>query len=173
MRDEEDLMREARSRMNREFYAQSYAQSVNEAVAAPRAPRSPLLVATVGLPRSGKTTWAQMQGRELHGQRFSSEAEPFVWLIAKVMVRSLFRAGNPIVILDACNNTRKRRDEWKEFRVVFKVIDTPAEACLERAMDEDDRHIIPVIGRMAAESQPLGDDEARYGGLDGNNQDRG
>ena len=81
------------------------------------------LIAMVGLPRSGKSTWAKKAGHPivspdairlaLHGQRFISEAEPFVWAIAKAMVRALFLAGHSAVILDATNNTRKRRDEWK------------------------------------------------------------
>jgi predicted kinase len=83
----------------------------------------PRLILTVGLPRSGKTTWARAQGvpvaspdaisRALHGQRFIGVAEPFVWAIAKLMVRALFLAGHPTVIVDATNTTQKRRDEWK------------------------------------------------------------
>lgn len=129
------------------------------------------LLCTVGLPRSGKTTWAQKQNLPivspdairlaLHGQRFIAEAEPYVWAIAKTMVRALFLAGHKIVILDATNGTRKRRDEWqsKEWKTYFKVIDTPANVCLDRARAEGDEYIMPVIERMAVQHEGLQVDE--------------
>lgn len=129
------------------------------------------LIALVGLPRSGKSTWAKKAGHPIvspdairlaiHGQRFIAESEPFVWAVAKAMVRSLFLAGHAAVILDATNNTRKRRDEWKskDWEMVFKVISTPDSVCLERAIAEGDEYIVDVIKRMSAEHEPLGDDE--------------
>lgn len=129
------------------------------------------LICTVGLPRSGKTTWARKQNLPivspdairlaLHGQRFIAEAEPYVWAIAKTMVRALFLAGHSFVILDATNNTRKRRDEWqsKEWTTCFKVINTPSRICLERARAEGDEYIVPVIERMVAEHETLHADE--------------
>lgn len=129
------------------------------------------LICTVGLPRSGKTRWAKSAGHPivspdaihlaLHGQRFIAETEPFVWAIAKAMVRALFLAGHHVVILDATNNTRKRRDEWKskDWDTVFKVIPESAEVCLDRARAENDESIVDVIKRMSAEHEPLGEDE--------------
>jgi len=133
--------------------------------------RKDTLIVMVGLPRSGKSTWARKAGHPivspdairlaLHGQRFIAEAEPFVWAIAKAMVKALFIAGHHAVILDATNNTRKRRLEWisKDWETVFKVIPESAEVCLERAQAEDDAYIVDVIKRMSAEHEPLGDDE--------------
>jgi len=130
-----------------------------------------LLVLTVGLPRSGKTTWARLQGvpivspdairLALHGHRFEALAEPFVWAIAKVMVRALFRAGHYTVIVDACNNTRKRRDEWRsdEWALSFMRIETSTEECLRRADAEHDDYIIPIIKRMSDQFEPIADDE--------------
>jgi predicted enzyme related to lactoylglutathione lyase/predicted kinase len=130
-----------------------------------------ILIATVGLPRSGKTTWALSQAwpivnpdsirLAIHGQRFISRAEPFVWATAKTMVRALFLAGHKIVILDATNTRRRLRDEWqsKDWATFFKVIDTGAEICLERAAEQRDAEIVPVIERMAARYEPLGQDE--------------
>lgn len=130
------------------------------------------LVAMVGLPRSGKSTWARRAGHPivspdairlaLHGQRFIAETEPFVWAIAKAMVRALFLAGHSAVILDATNNTRKRRDEWKskDWETVFKVIDTHDSVCIDRAIAEGDSYIVDVIKRMSAEHEPLGEDES-------------
>lgn len=125
------------------------------------------LICTVGLPRSGKTTWARQQGHPivnpdsirlaLHGQRFAGVAEPFVWAIARCMVRSLFFAGHDVVILDATNISKKRRDEWitQDWLTYFKEMGTPLEECLRRAVESGDGEIIPVIERMALEYEPL------------------
>lgn len=132
------------------------------------------LVVTVGLPRAGKTRWARAQGfpivnpdsirLALHGMRFVPEAEGFVWAIAKVMVRALFLAGHDFVILDACNVSRKRRDEWVDrwWNTTFALVATPAETCVARAEMEGDQEIIPVIQRMADGWEDLGADEARW-----------
>ena len=121
------------------------------------------LVLTLGLPRSGKTTWARQQGvpivnpdairLALHGERFIGLAEPFVWAIAKCMVRALFLAGHSTVILDATNVTKKRRDEWKsdEWTRAVKLIQSSAETCRTIAHGLNDEYIIPIIDKMAAE----------------------
>lgn len=121
------------------------------------------LILTVGLPRSGKTTWAREQGHPivnpdsirlaLHGQRFQLEAEPMVWAIARYMVRSLFLAGHDTVILDATNTTVSRRDEWisREWKTTLHVVPTCRDECVRRALEQDDLYIVPVIDRMAAQ----------------------
>jgi predicted kinase len=133
-----------------------------------------VLIVTVGLPRSGKSTWSIMQEcpvvnpdsirLALHGRRFEALAEPFVWAIAKVMVRALFLAGHIRVILDATNTTRKRRDEWRseDWVTYFKVFTTPRTACLERA--GSDEELKAVIESMALRAEPLADDEPVWTG---------
>jgi len=132
------------------------------------------LIATVGLPRSGKSTWARQQNVPivnpdsiriaLHGQRFAASAEPFVWAIAKTMVRALFLAGTDTVILDSTCNTRKRRDEWQspQWSTRFKVFDASEALCIRRALNEKDDEIIPIIKKMAVELETLGVDEIEY-----------
>ncbi len=120
------------------------------------------LIATIGLPRSGKTTWAREQGHPivspdairlaLHGEPFIGLAELFVWAIAKCMVRALFEAGHETVILDATNVTEKRRFEWvhgNEHQTEWHVVDTPKSVCLERAAAIGREDLFPVIERMA------------------------
>lgn len=122
------------------------------------------LILLAGLPRSGKTTWATQNTTApivnpdsirlaLHGQRFAPSAEPFVWAIAKTMVRALFLAGHRTVVLDACNTTAKRRLEWEsdDWRTDLHVIETSAVECIRRAVLTGDHDIIPVIKRMAAQ----------------------
>lgn len=133
-----------------------------------------ILVATVGLPLSGKSTWAKSQAWPIvnpdavrlavHGERFIDRAEPFVWATVKAMVRALFLAGHKIVILDACNTTKRRRDDWisREWDTFFKVIDTSREVCEKRAEQKEDEIILLVIKRMAEQYEPLGDDVQQW-----------
>lgn len=131
------------------------------------------LLVTVGLPRSGKTTWARSIGAPvvnpdsirlaLHGQRFQALAEPFVWAAAQLMVRALFLAGHATVIIDATNTTQKRRaiwlsDEWDTF---FAPITASRDVCIQRAEAIGDIEIIPVINRMADQFEPLTDEERK------------
>jgi len=121
------------------------------------------LVLTCGLPRSGKSTWARKTGHPvvspdairlaLHGHVFVPSAERHVWAVAHTMVEALFLAGHRTVILDACNTTPKRRDEWEDPRWRLNVIHFPAtaEECIERARARGRADLVPVIERMAAE----------------------
>lgn len=125
-----------------------------------------LLILTVGLPRSGKSTWAKAQEcpvvnpdsirLALHGQRFVAKAEPYVWAIARTMVEALFLAGHDQVILDACNISRSRRDEWVgNWHREFVFVNTPVSICLERA----DEELKLVVNRMAGQYEPIWEDE--------------
>lgn len=131
----------------------------------------PVLVLTMGLPRSGKSTWARQQGvpivnadairLALHGQAFIGLAEPFVWAIAKVMVRALFIAGHDRIILDATNVTKSRRNEWKSssWTREYQVFNTSKEECLQRALDTDQDYLVPIIEKMATDWEPLDDED--------------
>ncbi len=133
------------------------------------------LICTVGLPRSGKSTWAREQGIPIvnpdsirlavHGQRFFAPAEPLVWVMAEIMIEALFKAGHGKVILDATNISRRRRNHWLKFdntnrrlhegesprKVTFKVFNASAGECIRRAELAGDYEMIPVIKRMAKE----------------------
>lgn len=123
-----------------------------------------ILIGTVGLPRSGKSTWARTLNVPmvnpdsirlgLHGQAFNQLAEPFVWATAKLMTRALFIAGHDIVVLDATNLTEDRRQSWiwPEWRTLWKIFDTPLEVCVERALAGGNPGLVPVIERFAAET---------------------
>jgi hypothetical protein len=85
-----------------------------------------VVILTVGLPRSGKSTWARSTGYPivcpdsisvaLHGRRlrFVAYAEAFAWAIAETMVAALLGAGHEKVIVDACHATESRRKQWHD-----------------------------------------------------------
>lgn len=128
-----------------------------------------LLVVTVGLPRSGKSTWAVKMSAEqgypivnpdsirkaIHGQSFYGPAEPMVWGIAQTMVRSLYLAGHHGVIVDATNTTENRRQMWRMMGVnlIWVVLTTPVESCVARAKAENNNELVDVISRMSASMQ--------------------
>jgi predicted kinase len=135
-----------------------------------------ILYMTVGLPQSGKSTWARQQGHPvvnpdsirlaLHGMPFVGLAEPFVWAIAKVMVRALFLAGHDAVILDATNVTRKRRDEWKskDWARSFVEFIESVDVCKQRAAQtcHTEEHLgglLVAIERMYEQYEPVEESE--------------
>lgn len=135
------------------------------------------LVLMMGLPYSGKSTEAATLSHTLeapivcpdeirvalHGKRYAQEAEPMVWTIARIMVRSLFLAGHEWAILDATNTTRKRRDEWRRdgWRTyIYEVQDgSYGTKCIRRAREREDEEIEPVIRRMFHRYEKPGNDE--------------
>jgi len=135
-----------------------------------------VLMCTVGLPYSGKSTWAKTKGLPIvspdairvaiHGQRFVPSAEPFVWATAQAMAKSLFLAGHDEIILDACNTTATRRAMWlsPEWKTMFKVFGSSAEICMTYADDAKDEEIKPIIEKMMIEFEPLVEHEIEYAG---------
>lgn len=84
-----------------------------------------------------------------------------VWDLAHYMVRALFNAGHDTVVLDTCAITRAQRDAWKSKGWIrkFKVFNTPADVCAERAIRDGQEYLVPVIARMALQHEPVADDE--------------
>ncbi len=142
------------------------------------------LILTVGLPRSGKSTWARSRvypivspdsiRLALHGRRYKhgdtiSRAEPYVWAIAKTMVRALFIAGHDIVVVDACNHTKRRRADWEDpmWNLEFAVMQNDPEVCLSRVLDDENldaelgRLLAEAVERMGAAYEPVTVDEGR------------
>jgi len=101
----------------------------------------------------------------LTGKRFVKQAEPTVWMIVQYMVRALFEAGHPCVIVDATNTTKARRKFWLDearfgnyngdTAVHFVVFDTDVEECKRRAIADGMEDLVPIIDSMNATFEPL------------------
>lgn len=120
----------------------------------------PTLISMVGLPRSGKSTFARKLSKKegiplicpdeirlALGFRFNADLENLVWLITKMAIIALFGAGHEKVILDATNISKGSQTKWVDERWVneYIIVDTPLEICLKRA----DEVLKPVIERMS------------------------
>lgn len=122
------------------------------------------LLMTVGLPRSGKSTWAKATGLPmvnpdsirlaLYERPFIASCEDMVWTITKYMVKALFIAGHHQVILDATNiKERDRRNFYPQYNVWEQVniivFRASRELCEKRARQDRKDELLPVIERMS------------------------
>jgi predicted kinase len=138
----------------------------------------PLLVLTVGLPRSGKSTWARLARsggpgitvvesdavrKALGVFPFVPEREREVWKQVETTIATLFAARTPVVILDSTSTTKTRRRKWinPAWRLAYKFFPVSAEVCKMRASMDDRADLLPVITRMAAELEPPGFDDGK------------
>lgn len=137
-----------------------------------------LLIATVGLPRSGKSTILRTMAKELgapvvsrdairmslHGQFYVPQAEPFTRAIYKCMIAALFEAGHETVLADETHYSRAARDFVADgpWDTEFLVVPTDARTCIERAWATNQSWLPPVIEEMVKRFQPLGPDEKEY-----------
>ena len=134
------------------------------------------LICTMGLPRSGKSTWALEQGftivnpdsfrLAIYGQRYWGPGEKLVWATVFACDRALFLGCTDTIILDATNTTRSQRDQWQSADWETYFYDgcacVSAETCKARAVSGWQSDLISVIERMAGDFEPLEDDELRY-----------
>jgi len=119
-----------------------------------------ILILMVGLPKSGKSTWAQQTGYPivnrnairlaLHGKPYLQEAEPMITVIEEYMVNALFLAGHGTIIVDATHTTEKHRDRWAKlgYTVQLKHIRTSSKECISRAIADNKLDLIPIIRTM-------------------------
>ena len=123
------------------------------------------LYLTVGLPRSGKTTWAQsfvfpvvnsdaVRWTLSGSRKVVQSAEGFVWGIMHLMVGSLFDAGHSQVIVDATNATKARRARWSnsEWATTLVYFDASIDECIQRA--DGDQELIDKINQVAMIFEP-------------------
>lgn len=124
------------------------------------------LILTIGLPRSGKSTWAKTTGYPivnrdairiaLHGLPYIQNAEPMVTAIENYMVESLFIASHETVIVDATHLKEKYRKKWERsdrWKVEYKIFNVSKEICIQRAQFDGRRDLIPIIEKMDEEKE--------------------
>lgn len=119
---------------------------------------------TIGLPRSGKSTFCRKwkeQGRHyivlsaddfrfaISGQRFQIDGEPFVRATLLAAAKALIRSGNTILI-DETNTSRYNIEQIlnidkNAFAYIFY---TTPDICKERAIDCNQSDLLPAIDRM-------------------------
>jgi len=138
----------------------------------------PLLIAMVGLPRSGKSTIVAKLSKELgapivrrdairlvlHGQRYASEAEPMVKAMSLYMIKALFEAGHDTVICDETNYSWAARNALKDpkWETQYYVVETSPDTCKQRAIQTGQEDLIPIIDEMYNRYEGLEPDEKRY-----------
>jgi len=130
----------------------------------------PDLTILIGLPRCGKSTWANRQYRQMNativsaddvrralGFEFQAAKEPQVWFIVTTTVKALLMRGQN-VILDCNNHTVRQRKTWLRFRdlanINFLSFPNPEETEWRRRCQESNFKW-SVIEKMQAEYQPL------------------
>jgi len=136
-----------------------------------------ILICTVGLPRSGKSTWARATGHPVinpdgvrlakTGRRWWGPIEHEVRADVRTMIRSFFWSGNKVLILDSTNFQKRARDTmcpssdvlWERQFVIF---DTPVDVCKERAM-QTYPELCDVIDWFASNWEPI--DERKEGSI--------
>lgn len=131
------------------------------------------LIITVGLPRSGKSTWAKGYTYPIvstdsirlaiYEQPYIKSAEPYIWAIAQTMVKSLFLAGHDAIILDATNTTKERRKIWisDSWNTFYKEFTTPKSECIKRAIDSNQEYLINVIENMYNKFEEINEKEEK------------
>lgn len=132
----------------------------------------PKLIFTIGLPRSGKSTWATKWAQEqpmraivcsdsirkcITGQRYQPLAETLVFATKHVMIRSLLDRGFDVCV-DGTHSTEISVMRILEIDINAEpvLIQTPMSTCIQRAVDTNQRDLIPVIGRIASNLGSIG-----------------
>lgn len=128
----------------------------------------------IGLPGSGKTTWAQHQRdpfvcadalrRTLLGQceHLTDEGEAQVLRMARQMCAALLDAGHRRVLLEADSHDRVARARWRDprWKLEFVVLQTPRAECERRVRAAGRAYLVDAIDRLAQQWEPPSPDEA-------------
>lgn len=141
--------------------------------------RKPRLYFTIGLQRSGKSTyctrWAQrLEMREAddrypraivcadsirlahHGERYLRKPEPFIFAFDTLMIQSLLERGHDVIADETATTERSiRRILEIDIDAQHVVIDTPKQVCIERAYKTNQPDLVPVISRCSEQFERL------------------
>ena len=135
------------------------------------------LIMTVGLPKSGKTSWALEQGypvvntqavlNVLFEKLSASGVAHIRYFQPNLLVNSLFKAGHRVVILDDCNLTKKGREKWyspddwtRHFALFYEAT---KEDCVKRSRGVGEEGTASKILRLDGEREDIREDELKEG----------
>jgi len=132
--------------------------------------RRPLIIVLVGLPASGKSTWAGEQNLPalssdaIRGLLADDETDQTihrrVFATLRYVLRQRLKVGRMVTCIDATNLTPKERRPYIEIarryacRIEAVFFDTPADVCKQR--NRRRRRVVPehVIDTMSARLSP-------------------
>lgn len=122
--------------------------------------RPNIVVVTIGLPLSGKSTLLDLLGLPIQcpddyrwtitGQEYYKPAEPLVWAHVGVAIATALRRHN-VVCIDATHSQEYEWQKWKKLGYDCRFILMPflPDKYTQRAKDTGREHMIEVISRMA------------------------
>lgn len=135
----------------------------------------PRVVLLIGLPGSGKSTWARQQGggvlstddirRLLSDDATNQAIHGMVFSTLRQLLRRRLELRRPVTYIDATNSTRHERrayiklSQWYDAAVEAVFFDTPPEVCKQRNRLRD--RIVPewAIDMMAGRLRPPSHEE--------------
>lgn len=131
----------------------------------------PNLYFTIGLPRSGKSTyceqWCNQSKRvivssddirmSMTNQRYNPYTETLVFATKHIMVRALLRRGFDVIV-DGTHSTEISIMRLLEIDINAQhvIIDTPLEECVRRAKLTNQEDLIPTIQRIDKNMKAMG-----------------
>jgi len=132
------------------------------------------LLATVGLPMSGKTTWAKGMSKEegypvidpylMYKYVFPNKhvTEESMGIFALTLIGALFLSGHKTIVLDACNIIKETRKRWLSslWNTEFVLIDQSMDVCMARARADKNDVVIPIIEDMSLRFEMLEESES-------------
>jgi predicted kinase len=130
----------------------------------------PRVVLLIGLPASGKSTWAREQGGGvlstddirglLSDDATNQSIHGMVFATLRYLLRRRLELRMPVTYIDATNSTRHERrayiklSQWYDASVEAVFFDTPVEICKQRNVGRS--RVVPdwAIDMMAARLRP-------------------
>jgi len=121
------------------------------------------LILTVGLPKSGKTTYAASLAHPMLSLNAIGNGNGDVASVQAIRTAAalLFASGHQAVVIDAENTTRHRRYQWQcdGWLCEWHRLMTPTEICVLRAEMGGRDDLVPLIRGMARAFSPFVPDE--------------